>query len=53
MRKERLYILSSKRSQVLEPLPHGDLRVVIFNDLTGKRVTPVIASLVEVACFVN
>lgn len=36
----RLWMRISKRSQVLEPSPQGDLRVVIRRTLVGMRAGP-------------
>src|SRR5699024_11903410 len=36
----RLYSLISNLSQVLEPSPHGDLRVVMRRCLVGRRTGP-------------
>lgn len=40
----RLWILISKRSQVLEPSPQGDLRTVWVKTLVGRRTGPLTRS---------
>lgn len=45
----RLWMRISKRSQVLVPSPHGDLRVVMRSVLVGRRTGPLTLSCLSLA----
>ncbi|KAI9314186.1 hypothetical protein BX666DRAFT_1971251 [Dichotomocladium elegans] len=46
---KRLWILISNLSKVSEPLPQGDLRVVIRRTLVGRRTGPFTLSCLSLA----
>ena len=50
---KRLWILISKRSKVSEPLPQGDLRVVIRRTLVGRRTGPLTLSCLSLARWIR
>lgn len=50
---KRLWILISNLSKVSEPLPQGDLRVVIRRTLVGRRTGPLTLSCLSLARWIR